>query len=43
MECGACTNNCEFGAIEVKAGVGCAAAVIRGMISGGEPECGCSS
>ncbi len=42
MECGACANNCEFGAISVDYGVGCAAAIINGMITGGEPVCGCS-
>lgn len=42
MECGACARNCDFGAISVNAGVGCAAAIINGMISGGEPTCGCS-
>ncbi|UCG78490.1 MAG: 4Fe-4S binding protein [Nitrospirota bacterium] len=42
MECGACANNCEFEAISVDYGVGCAAAVINSMISGGEPACGCS-
>ncbi len=41
MECGACANNCEFGALEVEAGVGCASALIRSMITGGEPSCGC--
>jgi ferredoxin len=41
MECGACALNCDFGALAVNAGVGCAAAVIQGMISGGEPTCGC--
>ena len=41
MECGACSNNCETGAITVKAGVGCAAAVISGMIRGTAPQCGC--
>jgi len=43
MECGACVLNCEFGAISVDAGVGCAAAIITGMITGGEPVCGCDS
>ena len=43
MECGACARNCAEGAISVKAGVGCAAAVLHGMLSGGSPECGCSS
>jgi NAD-dependent dihydropyrimidine dehydrogenase PreA subunit len=41
MECGACARNCAAGAIAVKAGVGCASAVIQGMISGKEPSCGC--
>jgi NAD-dependent dihydropyrimidine dehydrogenase PreA subunit len=42
MECGACALNCEFGALSVGSGVGCAAAIIRGMLTGGEPTCGCS-
>lgn len=42
MECGACVKNCAFGAISVNAGVGCAAAIINSMITGGEPVCGCS-
>lgn len=41
MECGACALNCEFGALSVDAGVGCAAAIINGMLTGGEPTCGC--
>ncbi len=41
MECGACALNCEFAAIIVDSGVGCAAAIINGMITGGEPACGC--
>ena len=41
MECGACALNCEFGAISVSAGVGCAAALINSMITGGPPTCGC--
>jgi NAD-dependent dihydropyrimidine dehydrogenase PreA subunit len=28
IECGACMNNCAFGALKVDAGVGCAAAVL---------------
>jgi ferredoxin len=28
IECGACSQNCPFGAIEVDAGVGCAAGLI---------------
>ena len=42
MECGACAKNCEFGALEVHAGVGCASALIRSMLTGGEPVCGCT-
>ncbi len=42
MECGACITNCAFGALKVDRGVGCAAAVIRSMINGGEPSCDCS-
>jgi ferredoxin len=42
MECGACSLNCDFGALAVNAGVGCAAAVINSIFSGGEPVCGCS-
>lgn len=42
MECGACAKNCPFGAVTVDAGVGCASAVIRGMITGGPPDCSCS-
>jgi len=42
MECGACAMNCEFGAISVNSGVGCATAIINGMLTGGEPTCGCS-
>ena len=41
MECGACMRNCASGAITVKAGVGCAAAVIQGMIRGTEASCSC--
>ena len=40
MECGACALNCEFGAITVRAGVGCAAGLINGMVSGGSACCG---
>lgn len=42
MECGACMRNCAFAAVTVKAGVGCAAAVIAGLVRGTEPTCGCS-
>jgi NAD-dependent dihydropyrimidine dehydrogenase PreA subunit len=41
MECGACAKNCDFGAISVNSGVGCASAIITGLITGKEPSCGC--
>ncbi len=41
MECGACQLNCITGAITVNSGVGCAAAMVRAAITGGEPTCGC--
>ena len=40
MECGACAKNCSRGAISVRPGVGCAAAVVRGVVSGQERGCG---
>jgi len=42
MECGACVLNCVPGALTVKQGVGCAAAVINGFLRGTEPNCDCS-
>jgi len=42
MECGACALNCPADAIEVNAGVGCAAAIIKGWLTGSEPSCDCS-
>jgi NAD-dependent dihydropyrimidine dehydrogenase PreA subunit len=42
MECGACANNCRFGAISVKAGVGCAAGILNGILRGTEPSCDCT-
>jgi len=36
MECGACARNCAAEAIAVRAGVGCAYAVLRG---GSAPDC----
>ena len=42
IECGACALNCPADAIKVNAGVGCAAAIIYGWLTGGEPKCGCS-
>ena len=41
MECGACRKNCSFGAISVDSGVGCAAAIINAMRTGGDPTCAC--
>lgn len=38
MECGACARNCPSGAIRVQSGVGCAQAIINGML-GGKCEC----
>jgi NAD-dependent dihydropyrimidine dehydrogenase PreA subunit len=43
MECGACALNCEFDALSVNAGVGCAAAIITGMVTGGPPNCDCGN
>ena len=43
MECGACVMNCPVKALEVNAGVGCAAAIIYSWISGKKPACGCNS
>ena len=40
MECGACQRNCPADAISVRAGVGCAAAVIDGMLRRTSPRCG---
>lgn len=41
MECGACARNCPTGAIDVRAGVGCAAAVINEALGRGL-GCGCA-
>ena len=41
MECGACATNCDSGALSVNAGVGCASAIITGLLTGKEPSCGC--
>lgn len=42
MECGACALNCPTGALTVDASVGCAAAIIKGWLTGSEPSCDCS-
>lgn len=41
IECGACAKNCPAEAIGVKAGVGCASAIINGWLTGKEPSCDC--
>lgn len=41
IECGACALNCAFGAIEVRAGVGCAAAIIASWFRGGGGDVSC--
>jgi len=43
MECGACQQNCAFGALSVRAGVGCANAVILSLISRADSACRCQS
>jgi NAD-dependent dihydropyrimidine dehydrogenase PreA subunit len=42
MECGACALNCEYGALSVKSGVGCAAGILNGMLRNTDPSCDCS-
>lgn len=42
MECGACARNCAFSAVSVNSGVGCANAIINGILTGTEPSCDCS-
>ena len=47
MECGACALNCPVQALTVASGVGCAEAIINGLLTGKETCCGgdacCSS
>jgi len=41
MECGACERNCAVEAITVRSGVGCAAGMLSGLLSGrGDACCG---
>jgi NAD-dependent dihydropyrimidine dehydrogenase PreA subunit len=40
IECGACALNCPTGALTVRAGVGCAAGIISGML-GRSGDCCC--
>jgi NAD-dependent dihydropyrimidine dehydrogenase PreA subunit len=42
MECGACAKNCPFNAISLNPGVGCASAIIKGILTGSEPSCDCN-
>jgi ferredoxin len=39
MECGACSRNCAPGAITVRAGVGCAWAIVRSKLFKTEVAC----
>jgi len=41
MECGACALNCEFNAITVRSGVGCAAGILNGIL-GNSGSCDCT-
>lgn len=41
IECGACARNCPVTALAVKAGVGCASAIIHSWLTGAEPNCDC--
>lgn len=42
MECGACSRNCPVGAIRVRPGVGCAAAVINSALGRKKSSCCCT-
>jgi NAD-dependent dihydropyrimidine dehydrogenase PreA subunit len=42
MECGACTQNCPVKAIQVRSGVGCAAAVINSLLGRKNASCCCT-
>ena len=41
MECGACVRNCPTEALKVRAGVGCAAAVINSVLGRNSSSCCC--
>ena len=41
MECGACARNCPTGAVTVKAGVGCATAIINTALGRNKASCCC--
>lgn len=42
IECGACKKNCAFNAISVRAGVGCAAAILSSKKCGSDDYSDCS-
>ena len=42
IECGACALNCPAGAVSVRAGVGCATAIINSMLGIKTSDCCCS-
>ena len=42
MECGACSQNCPVKAVSVRAGVGCAAAVISSALGRKNAPCSCT-
>ncbi|MEM5788114.1 MAG: mercury methylation ferredoxin HgcB [Syntrophobacteraceae bacterium] len=42
IECGACARNCPAGAIHVRAGVGCATAVLNSMLGFKTSSCDCT-
>ena len=42
MECGACARNCPAEALDVRSGVGCAAAVINAMLGRKKSSCCCT-
>jgi NAD-dependent dihydropyrimidine dehydrogenase PreA subunit len=43
MECGACAMNCPSDAVTVESGVGCVVAIIKGALTGTEPNCDCAT
>lgn len=43
MECGACSLNCPVEAVNVKSGVGCAVAVLTGLLKGRKSNSDCCS
>jgi hypothetical protein len=42
MECGACARNCPAEALYVRAGVGCAVAVVNSMLGRKKSSCCCT-